>query len=65
MAKKKQYKHDCYVCGGTIHGTTVYVGANTYRHKRCKTGTVRWLNSEVGRISKYFGLFLQDGEKRT
>jgi hypothetical protein len=63
--KTKSYKHTCYVCGGIIRGTAVYVGAHTYRHKRCKTGTVRWLNSEVGRISKYFGLFLQGEEKRT
>lgn len=65
MAKKKQYKHTCYVCGNIIRGTAVYVGAHTYRHQKCKTGTVRWLQSEVGMISKYFNLFLQEREKRT
>lgn len=43
----------CYVCNKVIKGEPVYVGKGINRHKRCRPGTAKWLNSPVGRKSPF------------
>jgi len=44
---KKDY---CYVCGQRIKKDEgIYVGNNTWRHKRCKPGSAHWLKSALGK----------------
>lgn len=43
---KKDY---CYVCGKRIKDNdSVYIGNNTWRHKKCKPGSIQWLKSPLG-----------------
>jgi hypothetical protein len=43
-------KYYCYVCGKKIKGDDgVYIGNNTWRHKKCKPGSVQWLKSPLSR----------------
>jgi len=44
---KKDY---CYVCRKRIKNDDgVYIGNNTWRHKKCKPGSAQWLKSPLSR----------------
>ena len=44
---KKDY---CYVCCQRIKNDDgIYVGNNTWRHKKCKPGSAHWLRSTLGK----------------
>lgn len=58
----------CYVCNnGLDRSKAVYIGLNKkdqplYRHQRCAPGTVKWLNSKVGRKSEIKTFFEREGK---
>jgi hypothetical protein len=37
----------CYVCKGRIAENPVSIGGEVFRHKRCKMGSKKWLESEI------------------
>ena len=41
----------CYVCGRELKAELVYIGKGLYRHESCFPGSLRWINSAVGRAS--------------
>ncbi len=44
---KKDY---CYVCRKRIKNDDgVYIGNNTWRHKKCRPGSAQWLKSPLNR----------------
>jgi len=47
----------CYVCGLRINENPVSVGNEVFRHRRCKPGTKKWMESEVGKKSPYRSFF--------
>jgi hypothetical protein len=64
MRKKKEEKKErrtletCYVCGGKITGTPVYVCQEKFRHHRCQPGGARWMESQRAKesdMTQYFG----------
>jgi len=44
-------KDYCYVCCKRIKDDDggVYIGNNTWRHKKCKPGSIQWLKSPLSR----------------
>lgn len=52
---KKDY---CYVCGQRIKKDEgIYVGNNTWRHKRCKPGSAHWMRSPLAKDESTFPVY--------
>lgn len=50
----------CYVCGRAIKNDAVYICKGLNRHAGCYPGSVRWLNSAVGRASALHDILAKD-----
>jgi hypothetical protein len=57
--KERRTLQTCFVCGKKITGDSVYIGQDKHRHKRCKPGGARWMESEQAKKSEITTFFLE------
>jgi hypothetical protein len=50
----------CYVCGRKIKSEPVYIGKGLFRHESCYPGSMRWINSDIGRASALHDILIKD-----